>query len=61
MHFAKLNNPPLSIKPHLKSAWKNKPPGGLIEGLRYVLFEFKHTEFFYFSQKLFAKHQTLSS
>ena len=36
MRFAKLNKPPLSIKPPLKSAWKSKPPptGGLIEDLR---------------------------
>ena len=36
--FAKLNKPPLSfkpslsIKPPLKSTWKNKPPGGLNRG-----------------------------
>ena len=27
----------------------------------YVLFEFKHAEFFYFSRRLFAKNHTLSS
>ena len=32
-------------------------------GLKYifVLFEFKHTEIFYFSRRLSAKHQTLNS
>ena len=32
MRFAKLKKPPLSIKPLLKSAWKNKPPGGVNRG-----------------------------
>ena len=37
MHSAKLNKPPLSIKPPSKVLEKNKPPGVLIEDLRYVL------------------------
>ena len=36
MLFATLNKPPLSTKPPLKSTWKNKPPGGLIQDLRYT-------------------------
>ena len=36
-----------------------------IENLRckyiFLLVEFKHTEFFYFLRRLFAKHQTLNS
>ena len=43
MRFAKLNKPPLSfkpslsIKPPLKSTWKNKPPGGLNRGFTVAL------------------------
>ena len=38
MRSAKLNKPPpLSIKPPSKVLEKNKPPGVLIEDLRYVL------------------------
>ena len=39
MYVTKLNKPPpLYLVPPLKSAWKNKPPGGLIEDLQYVSF-----------------------
>ena len=32
-----------------------------MQGLKYIylLFEFKHTEFFFFSRRLFAEHHTL--
>ena len=48
MRFAKLNKPPLSfksplsIKPPSKVREKNKPPGGLIEDLRYIENKARH-------------------